>query len=225
MPSRKTLGGRRIVHRLPLPPADTGGFDFHTHDTQAPAGRAVVSMPREWLMEPRLFVPRKGVLYAAGIHPWWTDRAGEVERMFAALPALLQCPQVVAVGECGLDTLRGAPIEAQTAVFRRQIALAETFALPVTLHVVHAYDRLLRLHKELRPSTEWTVHGFRGRPALARQLLAAGMSLSFGTHYNAEAFALTPPERRRRETDAPDTADRTSWRDWAEFVTPGSGTP
>lgn len=195
------------VARLPLPPAGTDDFDFHTHDTLAPAGRAVVCMPQAWVMQPEQFVPRPGVLYSAGIHPWWTDRVGDVEQMMAALPTLLGNKQVVALGECGLDMLCGAPIEVQTAVFSRQIALAERFALPVTLHVVRAYDRLLHLHKMLRPTTEWTVHGFRGRPALARQLLATGLSLSFGPRHHAESFAITPPERRRRETDAPDTAE------------------
>ena len=48
----------------------------------------------------------------------------------------------------------------------------------------------------------WIVHGFRGGPALARQLLDAGFDLSFGLRYNKESFDITPTERRYRETDA-----------------------
>ena len=82
-----------------------------------------------------------------------------------------------------------------------QIALAESQQLPVTLHIVRTYDRLLRLHKQLRPTTQWTVHGFRGKPALAHQLLEAGIDLSFGQLYNAASWEVTPPQRRHTESD------------------------
>lgn len=175
-------------------------MDFHTHHLLAPAGQAIVNVPRRWLLCPADFQPVTGGLYSAGIHPWWTA-APEVEVLFAGLETLLTHPQVVAVGECGLDLLRGAAPAVQEALFVRQAELAERHRLPVTVHCVRAFDRLLRLHKELRPAMRWTVHGFRGRPALARQLLAAGLDLSFGPRHNAESLALTPPERRHYETD------------------------
>lgn len=175
--------------------------DYHTHDLTAPAGTAIINLPQAWTERPELFTPRPGALYSAGIHPWWTTDPEAVGRMKLALPRLLEHPQVVALGECGLDRLRGAPLAEQEDIFRWQLALSETLRLPVTLHVVRAYDLVLHLHKVLRPSQRWTVHGFRGGPALARQLLAAGLDLSFGLRYNAEALALTPPERRHRETD------------------------
>ena len=40
-----------------------------------------------------------------------------------------------------------------------------------------------------------------GGPALARQLLDAGIDLSFGRRYNPASLALTPPDRRHFETD------------------------
>lgn len=175
-------------------------FDFHTHNLLAPAGRAVINLPRAWLEEPTLFQPRSGAFYSAGVHPWWTTDSSAA-RLLENLPALLRHPQVVAVGECGLDALRGAPLQEQEEILKKQIALAEELRLPVTLHIVRTYDRLLCLRKELCPTTQWTVHGFRGRPALAQQLLAAGIDLSFGEKYNPAAYALTPPERRHRESD------------------------
>ena len=84
--------------------------------------------------------------------------------MLQNLPLLLEHPQVIALGECGLDALRGALLEEQERIFRHQIRLAEAYNKPVTLHIVRTFDRLLRLHKELHPTTQWTVHGFRGKP-------------------------------------------------------------
>ncbi len=174
-------------------------FDFHTHNAATQPGCGIVCLGRELLQSPRLFRPVPGALYSAGIHPWWT--AEEWRLLLPGLENLLQHPQVVALGECGFDALRGAPLEEQAEAFELQIALAECYRLPVTLHCVRAHHLLLSAHKRLHPTTLWTLHGFRGNAALARQLLDAGFDLSFGPYFNAEALRLTPPERRHVETD------------------------
>lgn len=201
-------GGNGLLYILLMCGREFGRFgrkllstlDFHTHNLLAPAGEAVINLPEAALRDPNGFKPRPGALYSAGVHPWWTD-AADVEVLLAGTEAWLAHRQVVAVGECGIDLLRGAAVERQEAVLVRQIEMAERLGLPVTLHVVRAFDRVLRLHKRLKPTMPWTVHGFRGGPALARQLLAAGLNLSFGERYNAESFALTPADRRFRESD------------------------
>ena len=162
-----------------------------------------MSLPQSIVRRPQLWQPQHGAFYAAGIHPWWTADADFVlDDYLDALSHLLTLSEVVQVGECGLDRLRGADLETQCAVFAAQVALAEQHHRPMTLHVVRAFDVILALRKQLRPQQRWTVHGFRGKPALARQLLDAGFDLSFGFHHNSEALAITPPERRHFETDA-----------------------
>lgn len=174
-------------------------YDFHTHNLLA--DNAIINIPADWLLHPSHFAPREGASYSAGIHPWWTVNEEQTKQMLNHLPILLDHPQVVALGECGIDRLRGANEEEQISIFTRQVAMAEKQRLPVTLHIVRAFDVLLRLHKLLHPTTQWTIHGFRGRPALAQQLLNVGIDLSFGSRYNAESWAITPPNRRHRETD------------------------
>lgn len=177
-------------------------FDFHTHDPRCAPGTAIVNLPAAVLAAPRRFSPRQGALYSAGIHPWWTDASEtEICGFIEGLKHLLSSPQVVRVGECGLDKLRGAPLARQVEIFRAQVLLSEAFRKPMTLHCVRAYDVLLHEHKALRPTQEWTIHGYRGGATLARQLLAAGFSLSFGLRRDAAAWALTPPERRYEESD------------------------
>ena len=173
--------------------------DFHTHNLQAQ--HAIINAPQAWLQTPSLFLPREGAYYSVGIHPWWSGDADFVRSMLQHLPTLLQHSQVIALGECGLDALRGAPLDEQERIFCAQIEMAEAYQLPVTLHIVRAYDYLLRLKKQLRSTTQWTVHGFRGKPALAQQLLQAGIDLSFGKRHNAESWNITPENRRWHETD------------------------
>ena len=175
-------------------------FDFHTHDLNAPAGEAIICLPREALLSPATFPWRDGALYSAGIHPWWTDDEGECAAMLENLRDMAELPQVVSIGECGFDRLRG-DINLQERLFAEQISISEKVGKPVTIHCVRAFDILLAAHKTLRPTQVWTIHGFRGKPALAKQLLDAGMDLSFGTDFNADSYDMTPPERRHRESD------------------------
>lgn len=192
-------------------------FDFHTHRLDATPGTAIVCLPQSALLHPADWLDQSGRLphadagarYAAGIHPWWLAHPHfDLTAHLEGLRRLLVLPEVVQLGECGLDTLLGeaglppAPIEQQEEVFMAQAALSEELAVPMTLHCVRAYDRLLRLHRQLHPTQQWTLHGFRGKPVLARQLLAAGFNLSFGPRRNDESYALTPPDRRHDETDA-----------------------
>jgi TatD DNase family protein len=59
----------------------------------------------------------------------------------------------------------------------------------------------MRLHKELRPTQAWIVHGFRGKPEQARQYTAEGLYLSYGTKFNRESLLSTPIGRIFIERD------------------------
>ena len=174
-------------------------MDFHTHNLNAEPGTAIVNLPEVALLYPDEFELVEGGLYSAGVHPWWTS--GDLHRLWSGLEYWANHPQVVAVGECGLDKLKGAALDLQKEIFKRQLLLAEHLSKPVTIHCVKAFGQLLSIRKTMQLSVLWTVHGFRGKPELAKQLLAAGFNLSFGTRYNAESYALTPADRRYRETD------------------------
>ena len=174
-------------------------MNFHTHDLHAPVP-AIINMPLEWLRNPDAAELRNDVAYSVGIHPWWTATA-EWEDLMRGLYSWAEHPQVVRIGECGLDKLQGASVELQEQVFLMHVSLSERLKKPLTIHCVKAFDRLLALRKQLRPTQRWAIHGFRGKPELAQQLLAAGFDLSFGEHYNEAAYAFCPPTRRYRETD------------------------
>lgn len=174
-------------------------MNLHTHDLHAPMP-AIINMPLEWLRTPEAAQLRAEATYSVGIHPWWTAEV-DWEDLKPGLLLWAEHPQVVRIGECGLDKLKGALVEQQEQVFLMHVALSERLAKPLTIHCVKAFDRLLALRKQLRPTQRWAIHGFRGKPELAQQLLAAGFDLSFGERYNEAVYALCPPTRRFRETD------------------------
>ncbi len=183
----------------PLPERLLALSDIHTHSDERGAKALVSHNPEE---AAGYAATHPGCLFSAGIHPWepYESDTKEAER-FAALRAALSIEGAAAVGETGLDSLRGPSLENQERRFRRHIALSEELGLPLIIHLVKAQERLLAIRKELRPTQPWILHGFRGKTQQARQLAAAGLYIAFGDRFNAEALAAVPRRQRLAETD------------------------
>lgn len=150
-------------------------IDFHTHHIPSMENVVAVVDGRDtW-----------------GIHPWKSDEAFVVPDLKDKL----------AIGECGLDALRGPALEVQEQVFLQQIALSEQTEKPLVIHCVRALDQLLRMRRELRPKMPWMLHGFRGKPQQLRSLLDVGFFISFGFCHNEESLRLCPMEQLVLESD------------------------
>lgn len=167
--------------------------DIHTHDLRA-GESAIINLP--WLAD----VPDCGS-YSVGIHPW--DTAAATEADLERLGRMASHPCVVAIGECGIDALRGAPVNRQLDIFRRHVAVSEAVGKPLIIHAVRALHIIMQERKSLRPKQRWVIHGYRGNAATARQLLALGIDISLGQRYNPDIMAVVPPDRLYRESDAP----------------------
>ena len=165
-------------------------IDFHTH--QVPVEQdvvAVVDGRDTW-----------------GVHPWDSLRqplqsGGESQHLIPP-PSLEGTGRgFLAIGECGLDALKGPAMAVQEAVFLQQIRLSEKLEKPLVIHCVKALDRLLFLRKSLTPKQSWMLHGFRGKPQQLRSLLDAGFYVSFGFCHNDESLRACPADRLLLETD------------------------
>jgi TatD DNase family protein len=107
-----------------------------------------------------------GVLFAtAGVHPHhaseYTDECDD------ELRALHAHPEVVAVGECGLDYFRDfSPRPAQRKAFERQLQLAADTGKPLFLHQREAHGDFLAVMKDfqgrLGPAVVHCFTGTRG---------------------------------------------------------------
>jgi len=139
-----------------------------------------------------------------GLHPH--DAKHGVE----GIVALLDAPEVVAVGECGLDYhYDHSPRPVQREAFAAQIDLAAARGLPLVVHTREAWDDTFAI-LEAGPSVPTIFHCFSGGPGEARRALDLGAWLSFSgivTFKTAgdlrEAAALAPLDRILVETDAP----------------------
>ena len=102
-----------------------------------------------------------GTFYAtAGIHP---HHAKEVNGdTFTVLQELYTMPEVVAVGECGLDYFRDiSPRSTQEKVFIAHLEMATGNQLPMFLHQRDAGDTFISILKEFREKiSDVVVHCF-----------------------------------------------------------------
>lgn len=168
--------------------------DIHTHRLAQIPGEAIVNC------YPENFAPLEGEWYSVGVHPWHigkTDGTSSVKH----LEEIVLNPQVLAIGEAGLDKLANAPLSLQTAVFGHQARLAMKVGKPLIIHLVKATDELLQLKQTLHPDNPWIIHGFRGKTTLADTYLKHGFHLSFGEKYQEETLRMTPADRLFIETD------------------------
>lgn len=152
-----------------------------------------------------------GKLFAtAGVHPhhakdwhasdadWMRTLAGE--------------PQVVAIGECGLDYFRNfSPAEAQEIAFRDQLAVAVETGLPVFLHQRDAHEAFCEILADFPTLPRAVAHCFTGERHELEAYIDMGLYVGITGwicderrgHHLRDLVSLIPPERLLLETDAP----------------------
>jgi TatD DNase family protein len=119
--------------------------------------------------------PRR-LFATAGVHP---HHASEVnaERL-SELRELARAPQVVALGECGLDYFRDySPHAAQQAAFHRQLELAQELGKPLFLHQREAHADFVAILREHAPAWRGVAHCFTGSAAELRSYLTLGLAI------------------------------------------------
>lgn len=140
--------------------------------------------------------------FSCGVHPWNTE---DSDLQLRLLEEIIVDPNVVAVGEAGLDKLRGAEMSVQIDVFRKQIELALSANKPLIIHCVKAWDELIRLYKEYEGSNiPWIIHGYRGNPQQTQQLSKIGFKFSIGEKFNLDSLKNIPLTEIFCETDESD---------------------
>lgn len=164
---------------------------------------------REIAMDPALRGPR--LFSTAGVHPHEARSASR--DTYRALRELLARPEVVAVGECGLDYDRDfSPRDRQRACFEAQIDLAVETRKPLFLHERAAHEDFARILAARRAEiTGGVVHCFTGERRALTQYLEMDLHIGItgwicderrGTHL-LELVRLIPEGRLLVETDAP----------------------
>ena len=149
-----------------------------------------------------------GVWATVGLHPH--EAAAFSVELLAELEDLAALPEVVAIGETGLDYhYDNSPREEQLHAFRSQLQLAERAGLPVVVHSRDADEETAALISEFAGRVPGVLHCFTGGNELLTAGLDAGWFVSFSgivtfkRFDGAEAVRRVPADRLLIETDSP----------------------
>ncbi|RED65252.1 TatD family hydrolase [Cohnella phaseoli] len=151
-----------------------------------------------------------GKLYAtAGVHPH--DAKSCTPETIAKLKELAALPQVVAIGECGLDYNRDfSPRDVQRKWFAEQVRLAIELNMPLFLHEREAFTDFNAILKE-HSVQKAVVHCFTGTYSELKVYLQMGYYIGItgwicderrGKHLR-DLVRMIPLNRLMIETDAP----------------------
>ena len=144
-------------------------------------------------------------LYSAGLHPWYinNDSIDELDK----LRQLFLKRRPTAIGECGLDKLKGQELKRQTEIFKAHINLSEELEIPMIIHCIKAYSEIIKLKKDTASKQAWIFHGFNASKETAEQALKHGFYFSFGQSLLNEqskaskVLPFIPTDRLFLETD------------------------
>ncbi len=149
---------------------------------------------------------RPGLSATAGVHPHearhWSPAAA------ARLRDLLALPEVVALGETGLDYhYDHSPRDAQRDAFAAQLELAAEVRKPVVVHARDADDDMVAMLRDV--ATTVVLHSFSSGPSVFEAGLAIAAYFSFSGMITFKNWTMTdrltacPPDRLLVETDGP----------------------
>jgi len=203
-------------------------IDSHCHldDSQFDTDRSVVLQRCKALLVEKMVIPgvveaqwhkalqlasqHPNIHVAVGLHPLFLKRH-QPDDLSRLNQALLEHPEIVAVGEIGLDFYgKAAERTAQLTLLIAQLEIAATFQRPLLLHVRKAHQQMVEQLQQF-PSTRGIVHAFSGSYEQAQSYIDAGFLIGIGgvvTRSNAHKLhrivKKIPLDAIALETDAPD---------------------
>jgi TatD DNase family protein len=179
-------------------------IDIHTHHSPDDAGSLFIKniFPSDVALN-----LQPGGFYSVGLHPWHIGNNHNHKDQLLELEQKVALPEVIAVGECGLDKLANTESQLQLKIFIRHSELAEKTNKPLVIHCVKAYNEISHLKRKMKPKVPWILHGYSGNEFVTRQLLLLDFYFSLGKIiFNEKAqvrdvFPLIPADHVFFETD------------------------
>lgn len=171
--------------------------NLHTHIPRPDAHWHILNVHEQ-------FDARLPAVCSAGLHPWFID-ATTWKAAFSQLTDIAQQTQVIAIGECGLDTLCTTSFDLQKTVFASHIELANALNKPLIIHAVRTHTEIVQMLQEVKVRVPVIFHGFNRNKHIAGLLLEHNYYLSFGKAlFNpavSKVFRHVPAESVFMETD------------------------
>jgi TatD DNase family protein len=166
--------------------------------------------PDDWPEVASLATQFSWVVPSFGVHPWYISNLPAT--WFETLVTFLDSTPS-AIGEVGIDGWRKEFDPAlQESIFIRQLELAAERNLPISIHGLRRWGRLLELlQRHPRPECGFILHSYGGPREMVNSFAklggyfsCPGFFLKPGREMKLAVFKEIPSDRLLLETDAPD---------------------
>lgn len=149
-------------------------IDIHTHHSVN--SEEIISIPSLFLQDID-FNAKIERPFSAAIHPWHATKF-ENNQVKMFLENLSGQPNLLAIGETGLDKVCSADYQVQKEIFELHLNMAEKLNKPLIIHAVKSWNDLLIYLK--RSNVICILHGYTEGITLTRQLIDLGCCFSIG---------------------------------------------
>ena len=147
-------------------------------------------------------------LFSIGVHPWHVKEGTSITQKLKTYAQIDNC---IAIGETGLDKLKGPSMKLQEESFIEHIRLSEELGKPLIIHCVKAYSEVMSIHKKMSPKRPWVFHDFNHNIQFIKSLTTKNIYFSLGENFIkrdqskiSKSFREVSPEKVFFETDEMD---------------------
>lgn len=116
--------------------------------------------------------------YSVGIHPCYISP--DYDKQYQLLEHIVTDPNVIAIGECGLDKNSFTTWDRQLKTFRKQIQLANELQKALVIHCVRSYDEVTNILNIEKTKVPVLFHGVNKKQSLLLSLINRGFYISLG---------------------------------------------
>jgi TatD DNase family protein len=152
-------------------------INIHTH--QAPEEHGDLFIQNIFPSDDMLSL-QPGGFYSVGLHPWFIANDQNYKNELHELEKRASLPEVIAIGECGLDKLANTESQLQLEVFVLQSQIAESVNKPLLIHCVKSYNEISHLKRRMKPKVPWILHGYTGNDMITKELIPMDFYFSLG---------------------------------------------
>jgi len=179
-------------------------LNFHAHQQKPDEDEIVI---QSLFLQDNLTTPSSGkIFFTAGLHPWHANQLN-MSQIENKLREFITEKKIIAIGEAGMDKLKGVQWDTQLQVFKKHIEISEKYKLPLVIHSVKAHNEILKLKKDTNAKSPWVIHNFTGSKQMALDFIDHGFYLSICHHIKNknskinQFFHQLPKHRIFLETD------------------------
>lgn len=187
-------------------------IDIHTHQYNTASN--VLSIYNFPNFQKKEDIPLSA--FSISAHPWYVDTQPLLPTDYWA-----NNPNLIAIGECGLDRICKSDWELQKSTFTSQIELANQLNKPMIIHAVRAIDECLQMLQHCNKPA--IFHGMNVRKSLIEKILQEGHYISinksiFQTNSPCSLYpTFVPIERIFLETDNASCSIQSVYEKYAEI--------